>query len=117
MVDNYLEHYGKKGMRWGIRKTNVSRASIGTRNYNPSKLSNKDLNKVIKRMELEQKYTELNKKASIKGKGLDAAKRFLSKNGDKAIGALVTGVATAAVAAFLKSPKAQIQLAKLAKIA
>lgn len=115
MVDNYLEHYGKKGMRWGTRKS--KNKVSGVRNYQTSKLSNQELKKVITRMELEQRYSELNKKGSVKGKGLDATKKFLAANGNTVAKVVVSSVATAAVAAFLKSPKAKSQLAKIAKIA
>lgn len=116
MTDAFLAHYGKKGMRWGSRKAKIARPAVGTRNYNPSKMSNQELGKVIKRMELEQKYAELNKKGSIKGKGSTAVIGFLSKNGSKVASIAVTSVAAAAVAAFLKSPKAIKQLSKLSSI-
>lgn len=116
MDNNFLEHYGKKGMKWGSRKSGGGSSSSGVRGYNAKNLSTQDLTRVIKRMELEQKYSELNKKGSAAQKGGGAVKKFLVKNGDKVAGVAITGVATAAVAAFLKSPKAMKQLNRLTNI-
>ena len=114
--EDFLSHYGKAGMKWGKRSAKGSQGK-GSRPYNAKKLSNQELGKVIKRMELEQKYTDLNKKASTTAKGTTAAKSFLAKNGSKVAGIAISGVAAAAVAAFLKSPKAMKQLGKLSSIA
>ena len=104
-------------MRWGQRGTvNNAPASPGTRNYNTKSMSNKDLSNVVKRMELEQRYTDLNKKGKAIHKGQSATKKFLSKNGDKVAGIVISGAATAAVAAFLKSPKAAKYLNKISNI-
>ena len=114
--EDSLSHYGKPGMKWGKRKAKGSSGS-GARPYNAKKLSNQELGKVIKRMELEQKYTELNKKANTTSKGATATKSFLAKNGGKIAGIAITSIAGAAVTAFLKSPKAMKQLGKLSSIA
>lgn len=58
----FLEHYGKKGMRWGSRK------SPGQRPYNTKKLSNSELKAVINRMQLEQQYKNLNVSGQSKKK-------------------------------------------------
>lgn len=116
MDDNFLEHYGKKGMKWGSRKSGGSSSSTGVRSYTAKDLSTQDLNRVIKRMELEQKYSDLNKKGAAALKGTSATKKFLAKNGDKIAGVVITGVAAAAVKAFLDSPKAMKQLDKIKNI-
>lgn len=113
-VEDFLAHYGKKGMKWG--KRSGSSASKGPRPTPAKKLSNQEISKIVKRMELEQKYSDLNKKADTTNKGKTAAKNFISKNGGRVAGIVITGAATAAVAAFLKSPKAMRQLGKLSSI-
>jgi len=55
--EDFLQHYGKKGMKWGRRK---DRKNSSQRNYQTSKLSNSELKAVINRMQLEQQYNDLN---------------------------------------------------------
>lgn len=89
--DDFLEHVGVKGMRWGVRKssgTNKVRTNKrGGRAYDISKMSNKDLRNVVKRMELEKQYNELNKKSASEGKIF--AKKQLLKVGEMSIAAAV----------------------------
>jgi len=96
-VEDFLEHFGVKGMKWGVRKERRSGTgaakpvkpgsnrgkNIGSRSYDAKKLSNADLNRVVKRMRLEQEYASLNKKASQKGDSF--AKKLLQKEGSKAL--------------------------------
>lgn len=55
--EDFLQHYGKKGMKWGRRK---DRKNSSQRNYKTSNLSNAELKAVINRMQLEQQYNDLN---------------------------------------------------------
>lgn len=52
--DNFLEHFGVKGMKWGIRK-DVKRGATQT----AKKLTNKELQKRVNRLSMEKKYAEL----------------------------------------------------------
>jgi len=81
-VDTALAHYGVKGMRWGFRKseheggTTAKRAKVPdsispdkqaanaaaariTQKGDTSALSNKELQQVVQRMNLEQQYSRL----------------------------------------------------------
>lgn len=88
-VDTYLEHFGVKGMRWGVRrfrggvssrrakptpsedkvKAETAKAKIGKRG-NTDALSNDELQTVINRMNKEQALARLLKEQ--KSKGVDA---------------------------------------------
>lgn len=73
VVDKFLEHYGVKGQKWGVRKSRSSRSSKSSTQRTrfskaPSKLSDVELAKRIKRMETEKKYNELNRKDISAGK-------------------------------------------------
>lgn len=49
--NNYIQHYGVKGMKWGVRKK-------------AKKLSNSELQTAINRMRLEDQYVKLSRETS-----------------------------------------------------
>lgn len=98
-VANILEHHGVKGMKWGVRKKRNESARAkqfgsGKTRFKDAKvkdLSEEEINKRIKRMELEKRYSDLNK--SKKKAGSDYVSTILSNSGKSAAGAAVgTGV-------------------------
>lgn len=119
--DVVLAHYGIPGMKWGKRKgsTSSSEASapkgpVSTDAANAKKfsskaktsgtdsLSNKELQDVVTRMNLEQQYSKLNGQSVAKGQS--ATKKILSDNAKTLAGQYVRkgmeyGIATAAAAA------------------
>lgn len=78
-VDEFLAHYGVKGMKWGVRRKKSDRepasedaaraAELQTRlkKSGTSALTNKELQEVVTRMNLEQQYSRLNPKTQSKG--------------------------------------------------
>lgn len=99
-----IEHYGVKGMRWGSRKGGGSKKSTSAKTsyQKPAKhLSDVELNRRIKRMELEKKYADL--KAPPPHKGKKYAHDILQNSGKTVAGAVVGGVTTFAVQRALKS--------------
>lgn len=98
-LDAILEHYGVKGMKWGVRKRrnegDRARAFGGGKTRFKDRrvqdLDEEEINRRIKRMELEKRYSDLNKSSAKAGK--DYAHSLLSKSGNAAAGAAVgTGV-------------------------
>jgi hypothetical protein len=72
-----LQHYGVKGMKWGVRKKGTGRQStdykktVPLRNRDHRELSNKQIQKVNARINLEQNYSKLNPtKAQIGAKAV-----------------------------------------------
>lgn len=61
MTENFLEHFGVKGMKWGIRKDRKSgRGKGGTK---PGKsLTDTELKKRINRLNMEKQYSDLSKR-------------------------------------------------------
>lgn len=70
-VDNVLAHYGRKGMKWGVRRSNAELGSsslsskdqsddfkqaLTARSKSASSLSNGEMQSLITRMDLEKKY-------------------------------------------------------------
>lgn len=89
-VEDFLEHYGVKGQKWGVRRKSKRSSSSGvrgktpgTRTYDVTKMSNKDLKRVIDRMRLEQEYARLNEPK--KKSGNTFVKDTLKKEGTKLI--------------------------------
>ena len=92
---NYLMHHGVKGMKWGVRRAKRSVSSLNRRrtskyskDYNETRtlrrksskqLSNEDLKKLNKRMELEQNYNRLS--TSSVNRGMAVARKIVSTAG------------------------------------
>lgn len=103
--ENFLSHYGVKGMKWGVKNKSKS-AKVGRRKYDARKLSNSDLRKVVARMELEQRYTQLNEKNFKKtGQGKKFAEELIKAARSKAAVAVVAGASAFAVGQAMKDPR------------
>lgn len=100
---NFLEHYGVKGMRWGVRKKRSSSSgeasedflrTAGLRNRSPAELSTAQLRQLNERMNLEQNYSRMNPSTLARGQA--------RVNSILAIGATAN-----AALAFARSPAGQ----------
>jgi hypothetical protein len=80
-VSDFIEHYGTKGMRWGVRRSRKERKEASDfkttkhlRSRKTHELSNKQLKKVNERINLESSYSRLNptkiKKGQMVAKGV-----------------------------------------------
>jgi len=97
-LDDVLQHYGIKGMRWGIRRANPSASAPASEDHQNSvatkkqiktsgtkSLSNQELKTYLERMDLEQRYNKANPSASKKaGKAIG---EFLVSIGKKELAA------------------------------
>lgn len=102
-ADDSLEHYGIKGMKWGITRSREKLASLRKTANDPDSadtatkkelrakvkanrstdpLSNKELQAVIQRMNLESQYASLNQTRSQKvmSNGKDFAQGIIKEN-------------------------------------
>lgn len=69
-TEEFLEHYGKKGMRWGVRRGKSQKATkkvssdykrvAEIRKKSPTQLTNKQLKEANERLNLEQNFNRLN---------------------------------------------------------
>ena len=61
MSDNFLEHYGIKGMKWGVRKrsSSSSRSSADSVAKKAAKLSDVELRARVNRLNMEKQYVKL----------------------------------------------------------
>ena len=83
-VGKFIEHHGVKGQKWGIRNRR-------TRSSTAKSLSDDEITKRIKRMELEKRFTDLSKQTESAGKKY--ATELLQNSGKAVVGtAIGTGV-------------------------
>lgn len=95
-VEEFIEHYGVKGMRWGKRKSRGSRNTERTvYSRSPKKLTSAELDKRIKRMETEKRYNDLNKRDV--GRGSQLAHEILTNSGRTVATTVATGAVLYAV--------------------
>ena len=91
-VDEFLEHHGIKGQKWGVRRKSPHNDSFIPR-MNPKKLSDAELRAAVNRMNMEQQFSRLSKKPSKLKHGHDVVK-----------GLLAVGVTVNSVIAFHNTP-------------
>ena len=106
---NFIEHYGVKGMRWGVRRKSSGSSSpasddakrhAANRKKGVSALSDKELKDLANRLNTEQQVSRL------------------TKNGESTAKRVLAGVGTAnAVIGAIRSPAGQAALATGAAIA
>lgn len=104
MRQNSLRHYGVMGMKWGVRKgrNSSSRSSSRksfSRKKNVKSLSNDELQRTIRRIELEKRYTQLtsNEKRSkskwvktvISDSATSVAKQYTTQYMSKQVGKML----------------------------
>lgn len=99
LVNEILEHAGVKGMKWGVRKSkvpkqgpsgdakNAQRSFIKAKTSGVEALTNKELNALNNRLNLERNYATLSYNPGTLKKGLDTVSGLLKagKTIDQAI--------------------------------
>lgn len=94
MNNNYLQHYGVLGMKWGVHRASKSGTNLKKSKYDgwssdakdtaalkkkkPYQLTNEELRRANNRMQLESQYKQLNKKGIAKGLAYVAAGTYAS---------------------------------------
>lgn len=102
-LDQFLEHHGIKGMKWGVRRKRGPSGRVSSDYSSVSKLkkkklselSNDELKKIKKRFDLEKDVS-----TAKKSPGERFATRVIGQYGNQVIGGL-TGAAAGATVAFL----------------
>lgn len=119
-IDDFLEHWGVRGMKWGRRKSTSSTSSKSSTTEHESadsktakslkskkvkSMSNDDLQKLTKRMQLEQQYKQLSaqQKASNESKGRKFAKEVLGGVGKQVATEYTKRIAMTLIEEQLKS--------------
>jgi len=109
MIKLTLKHYGVKGMRWGVRRKRGSGGRVSQDHAESRKLlkkkkmylSNEDIKKINKRLNLEQDMGRLDPTAG--GAGKRAVDKFLKQYGSAVIAAAAGAAGAATVSAIKKT--------------
>lgn len=105
-----LKHYGVKGMQWGVRKKRNGgsdskdyRTARALKGRSSRSLSNKEIQTLANRLDLEKRHSKVN--PTISGRGKKAVSGVLSQYGNSVISGLIGAAAAASVALILKKAK------------
>lgn len=110
-IDEFLEHYGVRGMHWGVRRSKTQ-LSKGSEDYERSReitskgktegrhtLSNAEIRAALERINLEQQYSRATQKPGVRkfvsdmmaNIGKEQVKNVAKKGTTKAVGAAFGG--------------------------
>ena len=97
-VEDFLQHFGVKGMKWGVRRrrgadglvekstdvknAEAARAKVG-RKGDTKALSNKELQDLVTRMNLEQQFSNLNAKTKKNNPAVKFVANMLVQSGQQ----------------------------------
>lgn len=99
-IDNFLAHYGVKGMRWGRRKAKDTSFQDARREI----MRGKTLDERVNRARQEKKLKKLLRDdlSPRRAAAKDFTKKLLDEHKSEIVAGLVTGATTAAGIAFMK---------------
>ena len=106
MSDNWLEHYGTKGMKWGVRKKPGSGKGKSA-GATAKTLTNKELQKRVNRLNLEKQYVTLSEGSVSKGKGM--VKGMLKTAGKQKMQSVINESVSDVVDIGIKAVKAKVR--------
>lgn len=98
--EDFIEHYGTKGMKWGIRNKPGSGRKGKGKAKKASDMSDEELKKKVGRLNMEKQYSSLTKNKrdqAIVRKGAKVAGEILGKSAKKSLTAFSTKQMTKAL--------------------
>ena len=99
MSHDILEHYGTKGMKWGVRKAKAYRKSKSAK-QTAKTLTNKELKKRVDRLNMEKQYAKMSETSVSKGRTLVV--NMLKTAGKQKAQSLITSAVSTGVDRLLK---------------
>lgn len=101
-LDAYLEHYGVKGMKWGVHRTRGS-GTVSSMPRSAKQMTDEELQRAVDRLNLEQRYHNLNVRKTKRGH-------------EKVKELLAIGTTVNAAIAFAASPAGKIVIKKVSSL-
>ena len=101
-TEEFLEHYGVKGMKWGVRRdrsTTSTKPKKSSLRKEAKDLSDEDLKKSVERLRLEREYVKIKDELNPSDPDLS----FLKKHGQQATNIAISSITTAAVGLVLSN--------------
>lgn len=99
--EDFIAHYGTKGMKWGVRNKPSSRkGGKGKKGRKVSDMSDEELKKKVGRLNMEKQYKSLTKNKrdqALVRKGAKVAGEILGKSAKKSLTSFSTKQMTAAL--------------------
>lgn len=109
MTESFLEHYGKKGMKWGVRKDRPSSKKSKSAKQTAKTLTDTELAKRINRLNMEKQYVDLVKGSpSSVTKGRQVVTGMLASAGKKKAQALADEYVAKGIVMGLAAAKKKI---------
>jgi hypothetical protein len=100
-TEDFIKHFGTKGMKWGVRKKSSSRkGKKGKKGRKVSDMSDEELKKKVGRLNMEKQYKTLTKNKrdqSLVRKGAKVAGEIIGKSAKKSLTSFSTKQMTAAL--------------------
>jgi hypothetical protein len=100
-VEEFLEHVGTKGMKWGVRKDDRASRAASTPKAQAKRMTDAELKTTVERLRMEQQYVQITHSMSTPS----FMKRILAKHGSQALNTITATATTALVALALKKAK------------
>lgn len=111
-IDEFLAHYGIRGMKWGVRRKNAPSVSSPdatkakevaavVKKHGTKAVSNKELQDLVTRMNLEQQYSSLSKKSQKKNPAAKFVTDVLVNVGKQQVSRIINDAATKQVSAYM----------------
>lgn len=112
-VDEFLEHHGIKGMKWGVRRRRGSDGRVKGSATKPKahELDDATLRSAINRMKMEREYKQLSQVTKNRQPAVD----FIMKHGTVIVGGALAAVATQQVKHALEAGAAKAAATAAAK--
>lgn len=104
-IDDFIEHYGVKGMQWGVRRSSkqLARARKAKKENQPAakakRMSDSELKSKVERLRLEREYVKITNELAPS----PVVKSLLAKHGGQAVSIAVGSTTSAIVGAYITS--------------
>jgi hypothetical protein len=95
--EEFLSHYGVKGMQWGVRKKSSAPSFTNATKTKAKTLTDAELKAAVQRLKLEKEYVQISKELN----GSLDVNSFVTKHSSQAVNMAMNSITTALVGAAM----------------